>query len=394
MRLTIAKKDLQRLLTTASKAVADEKTPIPWLSQIYLLVRGGRLRCEGTNMNGAVFTEAPISADHPFEQGAILVPCKDTLARVAAMPEGLVDFETKGDQGTTVIIQARDAKRRFQIHGLSADLWGNQLRFPEANLMTLPATTLLKLIDSVEYAVSHDETRAHVNSALLTWQMGALMAVATDGHRLALLKLPVEGLPPPTGKPDVLIRKNDLKLFKRLLEQALHDPKATVSFGHTANVAALSVGDVQSVVKLTDSTFPPWMQATPRAWKRRFLVDRLGLLEAVKCVQLAGREMVFLSTDEAGREVVVETTSPESGDARDTVPISGSPRIDPGYPVAFKMKMDPAYVREMLESFDTEQILMCIVGDGRDELFIVRGDEQALVPHEAPQFALCMPMKS
>jgi DNA polymerase III sliding clamp (beta) subunit (PCNA family) len=68
-------------------------------------------------------------------------------------------------------------------------------------VVTVDGATLGNAIDAVAYAISPDETRAHVNSMLLEWQGPTLRLVATDGHRLSRYETTCDA----SGKGSVLV---------------------------------------------------------------------------------------------------------------------------------------------------------------------------------------------
>lgn len=392
MRFSLPRKDLQRMIAVASKGAADDKSPVPALSHIHITVRNQRVRCEATSIYSAVSIEGGVSLEgsRPYDPGEILAP-KDLLARVSAMPDGLVEIRL---EGTQIIVTSPIAPRRFQLSGLAADTWVNNMRFPEGSGMTVPAATLLKLLTAVEHAISTDETRAHVNSTLLIWNAGEMTAVATDGYRLTYVTLPMEGVTPsPTlGKNEMLVRRNDVRLFRGLLDQALREERKEVVLHASSGTMGLTIGEIQAMVKLTDGVFPPWRQVVPAEWKRRFLVKRAPLLDTIAAVMLTDKETMLLEVKAGGSSLAVTSGNVKSGDAGDALDIFGA-TVDKGVKTECSLKVSPKYAREALDAFDTEDVLLCVVGDGREELMFVRGDEKGALPSSASQLSLIMPMK-
>lgn len=96
----------------------------------------------------------------------------------------------------------------------------------EAQTVDLSSAAFITLIERVSYAVCEDESRQYINGVFLHTEDGRLVAVATDGHRLAkysikcLDRLSIEGITIPNEavkqiKKFLALRKADhqIKLF-------------------------------------------------------------------------------------------------------------------------------------------------------------------------------------
>lgn len=389
MRFSLSKKDLHRMLLLASRGAADDKSPVPALSHIHIRVHGGRVRCEATTVYSAVSIEAPVSTEgsHPFDLGETLAP-KDLTARVGVMPDGMLQLRLEGHQ---LILTHAVAPRRFQMSALPMDGWSHNLKFPEWSLL-LPTATLLRLFESVEHAIGTDEAKGNTNSAFIEWKDGKLSAVATDGHRLTHVALPVDNLSSdPNGSNEMMLRRNDLRMFKALLEQGLREERKDVRLHHGNGTAGLVIGEVQAMARLTDGVFPPWRQALPPTWKRRFLLDRAKLYDAITAVMVTDRETMVLEVKAGGKELFVSADNASSGDAGDAIDIADA-TIEKGFDAACSLKVSPKYAKDAVGAFDGEQVALCVTGDGRDQLFLARGDDKPAFPGQCSHLSLIMPM--
>lgn len=388
MRFSLAQKDLHRMLQLASRGAADDKSPVPALSHIHIAVRNGRVRCEATDISSAVAIEAPVSLEYPFDPGEILAP-KDLIERVGAMPEGLIQLRLEGQH--QILLTSHTAPRKYLTAGLVTD-WTNNLKWPET-FLTIPAATLLRLLSTVEHAISTDEAKALASCAFIEWTTGAISAVSTDGHRLAYVKLDVEGIVPnPTGTNSMLIRRDDVKLFRNLAEQAIHDGVKDIQLHHGREMAGLAYGEMRAMVKVTDGTFLPWQQVVPPTWKRRFVIDRAKLMETINAVMLTDREILVLEVKAGAKEVCLSAAAAASGDAGDAVDVALA-TIDNGTDAAFSLKVSPKYMKDALGTFDGEKVTLFIAGDGRDQVNFARGDETCATPVQATHLTVIMPMK-
>ena len=245
----------------------------------------------------------------------------------------------------------------------------------------------------MKHGVGTDEAKAHTNSAFIEWKGGKLSASATDGFRLTHIELPVDGLETdPNGTNEMLLRRHDLSVFQALLEQALREERKEVRFHHGGGTAGLVLGEVQAMARLTDGVFPPWRQALPPTWKRRFVVDRAKLLDSITAVMVTDRETMLLEVRADGKDLFIAADNASSGDAGDAIDVLET-TIEKGIDTACSLKVSPKYAKEAVSAFDSEQVAVCVTGDGRDMLFFARGDDKPSFPGQCSHLSLIMPMK-
>src|SRR5262249_57571698 len=95
---------------------------------------------------------------------------------------------------------------------------------------TVKASDLKRLIDKTQFAISTEETRYYLNGIYLhiagSGQTQNLRAVATDGHRLAQMELPLpDGA---AGMPGIIVPRKTVGEVQRLLEEP--DTPVTIQF--------------------------------------------------------------------------------------------------------------------------------------------------------------------
>ena len=143
--------------------------------------------------------------------------------------------------------------------------------------LSLRATSLARTLAATHAAVSTDETRPHLNSLRIEATEGdALIAVATDGHRLHAVRVACDV----DAIGEVLIPSDSVSMMRQTLARALKgqaketrikDGKAVSVVNHTPMVATLArkegdsfltftVGETSIQIRPTDATFPPWEQ--------------------------------------------------------------------------------------------------------------------------------------
>ncbi|HXP95139.1 MAG TPA: DNA polymerase III subunit beta, partial [Telmatospirillum sp.] len=178
----------------------------------------------------------------------------------------------------------------------------------------LGADDLKGLIDRTRFAISSEETRYYLNGIYLhaasSSGVPVLRAVATDGHRLARVEVPLpEGAP---GMPGVIVPRKTVAELRKLLDETNVD--VTVSLSETK--IRFAFDDAVMTSKLIDGTFPDYERVIPADNDKVLEVDCKSLAQAVDRVSAISTEKsraIKLSVEKGG--LTLSASSPENGSA-------------------------------------------------------------------------------
>jgi DNA polymerase-3 subunit beta len=216
-------------------------------------------------------------------------------------------------------VEVVSGRSRVRLVGLPAQDFPT---FPQADTtaatsFTIDVETFSRMIDRTLFAVSSDDTRAHLGGVYLTGGDETLRFVGTDGHRLALVDQPVAGASAP--EKGIILPRKGLAELRRLLDGK--DGNASVNIG--ANVVRLDVADVALVMRLIDGEFPNYEQVIPSEVKFRVAVPKDDLLSALKRVSVVASDRsrgVRLAV--ASGQLTVSASSPDFGEASEDLEVS------------------------------------------------------------------------
>src|SRR5690348_18441246 len=184
MRFTISREKLQEGLNAVSASIPT-KTTLPVLANILVETTDKGIRLSGTDLDIAVSTEVAADVEAP---GAITIPAK-TLSEIAReLPPSPVKIASAGEQRVTLDC----GRSRFKILGLPKDEFPSfpAVRFSES--WRIRSGELQKLISHTSFAVSTEESRPILNGVLWELKPDAMRMVATNGHRLAKMEMPIQ----------------------------------------------------------------------------------------------------------------------------------------------------------------------------------------------------------
>ena len=248
MRVTVERAALLKALGHVHRVV-ERRNTIPILSNVLLRAEDGALRLKATDLDIEV-TET-ISADIT-EGGSTTVPAYVIYDIVRKLSDGAqVSLEMAGDAGQ---VQIRSGRSRFMLQALPESDFPDLAAGDLPHRFTLPAADLKRLIEKTQFAISTEETRYYLNGIYLhaaeSHGKPVLRAVATDGHRLAQVELPL-----PAGAkdmPGVIVPRKTVVELAKLAEDGDGDVRIELS----PSKIRVTTARVVLTSKLIDGTFP------------------------------------------------------------------------------------------------------------------------------------------
>ena len=232
MRLVIERGELLRALGHVT-SVVERRTTIPILSNV--LAAGARFQAASSRRpisnarsSRGVRPTSARRAPSPFRRTCCTTSCAScpTASQVDIRKDGEKERLTLAVRPGALC--AADAARRRTSPTSAAGEMGHEFE--------LAAQDLKRLIDKTRFAISTEETRYYLNGIYLhTAQRGkkaTLRAVATDGHRLAQVELPLpKGA---QGMPGIILPRKTVHELHRLIEDSAGAVKVGVSPGEGA----------------------------------------------------------------------------------------------------------------------------------------------------------------
>ncbi len=315
MRLVIERGELLRALGHVT-SVVERRTTIPILSNVLLQASASSVALKATDLEREVIEEVPASVEKP---GALTVPAHILHDIVRKLPDGTqVEMEQSGEEDRLTLTAGQS---RFALQTLPA------ADFPDASTGDLPhmfelsASDLKRLIEKSRFAISTEETRYYLNGIYLheaeTEGAAMLRAVATDGHRLAQVELPLpEGA---SDMPGVIIPRKTVHEVHRLLEAN----SGSVKIGVSESKIRFEIGTVTLTSKLIDGTFPDYGRVIPQSNDKELCVSNAEFMSAVDRVSTIASERgraVKLAI-ESGK-LTLSVSNPEGGSATEELAVN------------------------------------------------------------------------
>ena len=273
MKITIERSQLLKTLGHAH-SVVERRNTIPILANVLLKAGGDRLHLAATDMDiGIVESVAAL----PETEGETTAPAHILYDIARKLPDGAqVELETLSETGQ---IRLRSGRSTFTLATLPTEEFPAVTEGELDQNFVLSAQNLRQLVDRSGFAASTEETRYYLNGIYMhaTEHEGVpvLRAVATDGHRLARVEVPLpEGA---EGMPGVIVPRKAVSELRKLLEGV--DEDVSVSLSETK--IHFSLDEIRLTSKLIDGTFPDYERVIPVGNDKELRVTGAEMITAV-----------------------------------------------------------------------------------------------------------------
>src|SRR5215207_8821168 len=354
MKVTVERASLLKSLGHVHRVVERCNT-IPILANVLVRAEGSKLSFKATDLDLEI-TETIAAEVSPG--GSTTVPAHMFYEIVRKLPEGAqIVLEASGDRAMLAI---RAGRSRFTLQTLPESDFPDLAAGEMTHKFTLAAADLKRLIDKTQFAISTEETRYYLNGIYLHTAGSAkstmLRAVATDGHRLAQVELPLPS--GASGMPGIIVPRKTVGEVQRLID----DTEAEVAVELSQGKIRFTIGDVVLTSKLIDGTFPDYQRVIPVGNDKELVVDKKDFEASVDRVSTVSSERgraVKLSLN--GGKLTLSVTNPDSGSATEELEVEyDSDPIDIGF--------NSRYLLDIASQLDGEVAVLKLADPGSPTL--------------------------
>jgi DNA polymerase-3 subunit beta len=280
---------------------------------VLIEARKGALQLTATDMDIAVVDKAEAKT---AKDGATTAPVHTLYDIVRKLPDGAqVELAQTGD---ATRLSLRAGRSQFTLACLPREDFPGLAEGELPHRFTLAADDLKAIIDRTRFAISTEETRYYLNGiywhAALSGKVKVLRAVATDGHRLARLQVPLpEGA---DAMPGVIVPRKTVSELRRLIEETSQPVEISLS----ESKIRFAVDGLTLTSKLIDGTFPEYERVIPQGNDKTLRLDREQFKLAVDRVSTISTEKsraVKIAMTQGA--VTLQATSPDAGSASEEI---------------------------------------------------------------------------
>jgi DNA polymerase III subunit beta len=361
--------------------VVEGRNTIPILANLLIDADGSHLRVTGTDLDLWCTRQIPVdSGDVSSGLSAGGRPSAPRSPANAALvttvhARSFAALVGKIASDAAVLLSLADG----QLTVASGRLQAKLPTLPVDDFPVVPAPTdwsaqwemagaeLAAMLEFVKPAISTEEARYYLNGVFLERSEAELLAVATDGHRLAIARRPA-----PDGTETLPLNLIVPRKLIGLLGDMLKEARVGVSVSDCR--ICIEAGEVTLTGKLIDGQFPVWrrvvpVQGAPMEVDRKALSEALGRVATIATDKTQAVKLAFDND-----RLTLSVVSAENGSATEEVECDWSgPPLEIGF--------NARYLAEVLKGGASELVTAEFGDPAAPSLWGQRdGDAAVLMP--------------
>jgi len=265
----------------------QKTTTLPILSHCHIAINDTGLLLTGFDMSlmlratcDALDCSAPVSE--------FTLPAHKLYQLLSKITTETVQLDVKNSEDTIILKAGKSKYKLEQMDALSYP--AQKENNGEASKISVREDFLLSLLDYTRHAMAVTDVRYFLVGTLLKSTGSNLIAVSTDGHRLAKASIPTDG-----PSFSVIIPRPSIDAIRSILS-----PKSDniITLEVYSNALIIDLGDISLQTALVDGRFPDYERVIPRVTDYLMLPD--DVIAAVERAALvATNNMLTLNIDDS-----------------------------------------------------------------------------------------------
>ena len=264
MKLTASREALLKPLQ-AVIGVVERRQTMPILANVLLVARDGSVSVTATDLEVELVADPNVQVD---AAGEVTVPGRKLLDICRALPDDAeVSISQSGEK-----LMLKSGRSKFSLTTLPAAEFPTVEDINAGQSVSVAQAALMRLIEKTHFSMAQQDVRYYLNGLLLETGAASLRTVATDGHRLALCEVTLDGGELP--EQQVIVPRKGVLELQRLMTG---EGELTIELG--TNHVRIQLEGIRFTSKLIDGRFPEYERVIPQDTSNTMSADR-GLFKA------------------------------------------------------------------------------------------------------------------
>lgn len=263
-------------------SVVDKKHSRPILTCTQINADKNKIECTATDLevSARIILNADVSSP-----GTFCVNTKNLFDILRELPDGEVVLEIN-EARNTLKISFKDI--HFSLLIYPPDEFPHLSFENQFNKFEIQGSKLLEMIHKTNHAISTDETRLYLNGIHFQEIDSKLRAVATDGHRLALIETSLETEGIETLVNGIIVPRKGVTELKKLCESH-SDKKIKVSVDESF-IFINAENKYQLSIRLIAREYPKYQAVIPNKTTFKLIAEKDSFITAVKRISIMSNE--------------------------------------------------------------------------------------------------------
>jgi DNA polymerase III subunit beta len=349
VKLSLSTDELLAQLQTTTR-VASSRSTVQALSGVMISAQDAQAVLLATDME--IGLKVPLAGEI-LSPGAAVLPARLLLEVVRSLPGPNVTLELRPQEQDVELLSGT---AKFHLRTLRAEDFP-ALPTPTADTrMALPTQVFVDTASQVSRSASKDETRPVLTGVLISAGGQELRMVATDSYRLSVKQAALESAL--EGSVEANVPARALQELTRIA-QSVEAPELTISLGQ--NQIVFEIGDIVLSSRLIDGQFPNYRQLLPESVEHELRLASSEISDVVRRISLLAQKNAPLRLSFSEGQLTVSAQTPDVGEANETLPVPFSGE-------AFEIGFNPEFLRDGLESVESEELVLKLISPLRPGL--------------------------
>lgn len=308
MKFTLDKKKFIEAVSINSRAISSKQN-MPVLSGIYMKADNNLLELQSTDyeLGFIIKIEAKI-----IEEGEIILSGKYLLDVIKKLPGATVNFNYNPSDRIAVISSDKSNYRLLSIDGQEFP----KIERLENNVsINIKDNELISMIKKTSFAAAMEEIRPIFTGCLFDINENLLTMVATNTHRLAINKMPINN----SSNMCLIIPARALNELVFAIKEE-EEPKDII-ITYAKNQVSFEFQNIYMVTRLLEGEYPDYKRVIPTDSTTVVTVNKDFLASAVDRVSLISNSNDYRTVhfDIMSDKIHIFSNNPEVGKAEDEI---------------------------------------------------------------------------
>ena len=362
MKLTFERETLMHAFQTAA-GVAPSRSPKPVLQNVKLEATQDVTTLMATDLEIGIRID--ISGVEVAAPGQIVLPINRFGSILRESSDDKLSLESDGTK-----TRVKGGRSEFQLLTANPDEFPEIRQFQAEKFHQVPARFFRELVRRTVFATDSESSRYALGGVLLDLSEDQLIAVATDGRRLAKQQGPAKSIGGHATAENTVIPTRSMQL----LERALADNEEDIQLAVRDNDVMVKSERTTIYSRLVEGRFPKWRDVFPRQEQMACVELAVGpfhsaVRQAAIVIDEKHRGVDFIFGE--GR-VVLAGRGAETGESRVELPISYE-----GTELA--VTLDPRFVADFLKVLEPDQTFTMFLRDAESAVVAATGNGYSYV---------------
>lgn len=280
MKCICSQKELNEALIAASKALPS-KAQTPILNGILINARNGEMEIQATDFSLGIIAKIPAEIE---DEGAIVVNGKNVTEIVNKLSGDIVTIYT--EENSAIF---KSEMTTFSLYTMDAEDFPKVSAQEFNHSFFIKNNILRKLIARSTFAASNDSSRPVFQGCSVTIASNFITFVATNTHRLVVVKSEIED--DIEGENKFIVPAKTLNDLMSIINAAREDNGVKVEFSDKH--IAFTVNNIFITCRLIDGQFPPHEKVIPASCETYATVDISEFRSAINSVEIISKQTEY-----------------------------------------------------------------------------------------------------